>query len=184
MTGHHDHHGHGHRDQQSDETGPGQWGQRGRHRRVSPVEQVDRLVRATGFDLDEFDRLAAVADGIAEAVRALNHATLGRRAIPAPHVAPVLGSLSSAAFRLQQLLPQMNGCLAASLDSQTTGYRVTQDDGSDPLTALLDAEDHLTAAARIAGELARRLDAAQGALSRQTYTATHPADDQDREGLW
>jgi hypothetical protein len=175
MTGHHD---------QRDQHEPGQWERRGRHGRVTPAEQVDRLVRTTGYDLDEFDRLARLADGMAEAVRDLNHATLMRRAIPAPHVAPVLGSLSSAAYRLRQLLPQVNGCLAASLDAEATGYRVTQDDGSDPLVAVLDAEDHLSAAAGIAGELADRLDAAQGALSRQGYAPADPTAQGHREDPW
>jgi hypothetical protein len=83
-----------------------------------------------------------------------------------------------------QLLPQVNGCLAATLDADTTGYRITQDDGSDPLVALLDAEDHLTTAARIAAELAARLDAARGALSRQGYTPTHPGDEHNQENPW
>jgi hypothetical protein len=147
----------------------------GRHGWVSPQEQVDRLVRDPGLDLDEFDRLANLAESTAEAVRGLNHATLTHRAIPAPHVAPILGSLATTAWRLQQLLPQVSGCLAASLDGEVTGYRVSQDDGTDPLAAVVEARDHLTAAARLAGELGSRLGAAHQALSRQRYDFSRPS---------
>jgi hypothetical protein len=147
----------------------------GRHGWVSPQEQVDRLVRDPGLDLDEFDRLANLAESTAEAVRGLNHATLTHRAIPAPHVAPILGSLATTGWRVQQLLPQVSGCLAASLDGEVTGYRVSQDDGTDPLAAVVEARDHLTAAARLAGELGSRLDAAHQALSRQRYDFPRPS---------
>jgi hypothetical protein len=122
----------------------------------------------------------------------LNHATLTHRAIPAPHIAPVLGSLASVGWRLQQLLPQVSGCLAASLDIDATGYRVSQDDASDPLAALDNARDHLSVAAVLAGELGSRLDAAHQALSRQRYEFVAPTPDpghgyhvdRDSRGLW
>ncbi|MGF1662451.1 MAG: hypothetical protein ACFCVG_08260, partial [Kineosporiaceae bacterium] len=107
-----------------------------------------------------------------------------------PHVAPILGSLATTAWRLQQLLPQLSGCLAASLDVEVTGYRVSQDDGSDPVAALSTARDCLSAAARLAGEWGSRLDAAHQALSRQRYDFTRSPRDpehdpgQESEGLW
>jgi hypothetical protein len=148
---------------------------------VLPREQVDRLLDRTRADIDD-DRLARLAAQAHEAVRALNHLTITRPAVPSPRVYPVLGSLSALAWALQQLFPQLAGCLAASLDTHTTGYRVVQDDGGDPLTAVSVARYHFSNTADLARELAEELAAAHDAIARQGYIPVHGALDADDPG--
>ena len=76
---------------------------------------------------------AALARSAAEAIRSLNHATLGQDGLGQPADAyEVLGELSLAASRLPQLLGQVGRWLAAALAAGRLGC----DDGTDPAAAV------------------------------------------------
>jgi hypothetical protein len=131
-------------------------------------------------DRPDPDELADLAGRAADAIRALNRATLTRPALPAPVLASITGSLATLTGRLPQLLAQLGGCLAASLDEHPTGYRVEHDSATDPLPALLTAEDHLADAIPQARALAADLDIAWTALTHLRHVpATDPDDDHD-----
>jgi hypothetical protein len=116
-------------------------------------------------ELDEIEavrsRLVAHADTAHEAIRAVNHATIRRRPLPAPFLAPVLGTLTRLGPALAQACEQLTHALTAAADT----YPLGTDDASDPLTRLLDAEDHLHHAARHAHALGEHLTSAHTALS-------------------
>jgi hypothetical protein len=118
---------------------------------------------------------ARCADTAAEAVRALNHATVftdGGLTGPAD-VYDVLGSLAMLAARLPQALSQLQTFLARE---QTAG-RVQVVDGphaGDPASALVDVERWLTCAAGSADALHQALEQAHATL---TWAAR--ADTQD-----
>ena len=77
-------------------------------------------------------RTLALARTAAEAVRSLNHATLGGGGLAQPADAyAVLGELSLAASGLPQLLAQVGRWLAAALAAGRLGC----DDGTDPAGA-------------------------------------------------
>lgn len=114
------------------------------------------------------DRLALLADEAAEAVRALNHATIGPAVLPAPDLYRVLGNLAPVGHRLQQLAGQLSAALARSADH----YQLTEDDDADPAHSIANARDLLTIAASHASRLGELLDEAQAAISRQGYRTT------------
>jgi hypothetical protein len=107
---------------------------------------------------------ASVADEAGEAIRSLNHLTLGA-ILPGPEVYEILGNLKAVGDRLPQALTQIASGLGRSLDK----YQVTQDDGGDPVEAIATAADHLTRAAQLAAELGIELDHAQSAIAHQGY---------------
>jgi hypothetical protein len=126
----------------------------------------------TAGDGDVFADPVAAAQAAAEAVRALNHATLpaaGGLTHPADAQA-VLAALGMASARLPQALNQ----LRRFLDEQVTAGRVRVVDGEhagDPAAMLTEAGhllDHATIAAR---GLAQLLDAAADTL---TWAAATP----------
>jgi hypothetical protein len=105
---------------------------------------------------------AALARTAAEAVRSLNHATLGGDGLGQPADAyEVLGELSLAASRLPQLLGQVGAWLAAAL----AGGRLGCDDGTDPAAAVSGAWLFISDARAGAAALARDLELAQQQLA-------------------
>jgi hypothetical protein len=105
---------------------------------------------------------AALARAAAEAVRALNHLTLGADGLGQPADAyEVLGELSLAAARIPQLLGQLGRWLAAALASGRLGC----DDGTDPAAAVSGAWLFLSDARASAAALARDLEQAQQQLA-------------------
>lgn len=119
---------------------------------------------------------ARCADTAAEAVRALNHATVftdgGRLTGPA-NVYDVLGSLATLAARLPQALSQ----LQAFLTREHTAGRVQIVDGQhvgDPAAAVADVDRWLTCAAGSADTLREALEHAHTTL---TCTAAGPHRD-------
>ena len=104
----------------------------------------------------------ALARSAAEAIRSLNHATLGGDGLGQPADAcAVLGELSTAASRLPQLLGQVGTWLAAAL----AGGRLGCDDGTDPAAAVSGAWLFISGARASAAALARDLELAQQQLA-------------------
>ena len=109
---------------------------------------------------------ARCADTAAEAVRALNHATLpaaGTLTGPAD-LYDVVGALASLTARLPQALSQLQAFLAG----EHAAGRVRVVDGphtGDPAAALVDIDRWLTRAATAADTLRHALEPAHAALS-------------------
>ena len=111
---------------------------------------------------DSPDGTLALARTAAEAVRSLNHATLGGNGLGQPADAyAVLGELSLAAARLPQLLGQVGTWLAAALAAGRLGC----DDGTDPAAAVSGAWLFISDARASAAALARDLGQAQQQLA-------------------
>jgi hypothetical protein len=111
---------------------------------------------------DSPDGTLALARSAAEAIRSLNHATLGGDGLGQPADAyAVLGELSLAASRLPQLLGQVGRWLAAAL----AGGRLGCDDGTDPAAPVSGAWLFLCDARGSAAALARDLQLAQQQLA-------------------
>jgi hypothetical protein len=107
-------------------------------------------------------RALALARSAAEAIRGLNHATLGGDGLGQPADAyEVLGELSLAASGLPQLLGQVGRWLAAAL----AGGRLGCDDGTDPACAVSGAWLFISDARGSAAALARDLEQAQQQLA-------------------
>lgn len=105
---------------------------------------------------------ATLARAAAEAVRRLNHATLGGDGLEQPADAyEVLGELSLAAAGLPQFLGQVGRWLAAALAAGRLGC----DDGTDPAAAVSGAWLFLSDARGSAAALARHLEQAQQQLA-------------------
>jgi len=108
------------------------------------------------------DGTLALARAAAEAIRGLNHATLGAGGRGQPSDAyAVLGELSTAASRIPQLLGQVGRWLAAALADGRLGC----DDGTDPATAVSGAWLFISDARASAASLARDLEQAQQQLA-------------------
>jgi hypothetical protein len=111
---------------------------------------------------DSPDQTLALARSAAQAVRALNHATLGGEGLVQPADAyEILGELSLAASGLPQLLGQVGRWLAACLAAGRLGC----DDGTDPAAAVSGAWLFLSDARASATALARDLGQAQQQLA-------------------
>ena len=107
-------------------------------------------------------RTLALARTAAEAIRSLNHATLGGDGLEQPADAyAVLGELSLAASRLPQLLAQVGRWLAAALAAGRLGC----DDGTDPAGAISGAAIFISGARGSAAALAGNLSHAQQQLA-------------------
>ena len=114
----------------------------------------------------------ALARTAAEAIRSLNHATLGGDGLAQPADAyELIGELSLAAAGLPQLLGQVGRWLAAAL----AGGRLGCDDGTDPAAAVSGAWLFISDARASAAALARDLGQAQ-----QQLTAVHGAPQGER----
>jgi hypothetical protein len=111
---------------------------------------------------DSPDATLALARTAAEAIRGLNHATLGAGGLAHPADAyAVLGELSLAASGLPQLLGQVGTWLAAALAAGRLGC----DDGTSPAVAVSGAWLLISGARASAAALARDLELAQQQLS-------------------
>jgi hypothetical protein len=116
----------------------------------------------------------ALARTAAEAVRSLNHATLGGGGLAQPADAyAVLGDLSLAAAGLPQLLAQVGRSLAAALSSGRLGC----DDGTDPVAAVSGAWMFMSDARSAAAALARDLSQAQQQLAAVHGTPQEEAEE-------
>ena len=104
------------------------------------------------------------ADDAYEAIRAINHLTLGG-STPAPLVYSILGNLKGVGHMLPQALTQ----LAAGLSRSLVTHDVYEDDGRDPVQSVATATDHLTRAAELAAQIGVELERAQSAISGQGY---------------
>lgn len=123
---------------------------------------------------DSPDGTLALARTAAEAVRSLNHATLGGGGLAQPADAyAVLGELSLAASGLPQLLAQVGRWLAAALAAGRLGC----DDGTDPAGAVSGAWLFMSDARSAAAALARDLGNAQ-----QQLAAVHGGPEQAEQG--
>jgi hypothetical protein len=104
----------------------------------------------------------ALARSAAEAIRSLNHATLGGNGLGQPADAyEVLGELSLAASRLPQLLGQVGTWLATALAAGRLGC----DDGTSPAAAVSGTWLFISDARASAAALAEALGQAQQQLS-------------------
>jgi hypothetical protein len=111
---------------------------------------------------DSPDGTLALARTAAEAIRSLNHATLGGDGLGQPADAcAVLGELSLAASRLPQLLGQVGRWLAAALAAGRFGC----DDGTDPACAVSGTWLFISGARSTAAALARDLEQARQQLA-------------------
>jgi hypothetical protein len=105
----------------------------------------------------------------AEAVRALNHLTLGRRALGEPaELDRLVAELAMMAGRLPQLLRQLGGWL----DAEQHAGRLRSDDTTDPARIVDRAAAELTEAGHAAHDLGRALDDAHQILAH--LAATEP----------
>ena len=118
---------------------------------------------------DDIPRLVQLADAAQEAIRAINHLTLGSHT-PAPVVYDALGNLKGIGTRLPQALTQLAAGLGRSLDA----YDVYEDEGRDPVQSVATATDHRTRAAGLAVELGQELEKAQAAISGQGFRGDGP----------
>jgi hypothetical protein len=109
--------------------------------------------------------VARLADTAAEAIRALNHATISGPPLPAPAVYDVLGSLRMLAHGLDQATRQLGERLAAS----GSAYDLYEADGRDPLESIASALADLVIGSGQARVLAAAVDAAQSAIAGQGY---------------
>lgn len=111
------------------------------------------------------DEVARLADSAAEAVRAINHATIAGPPLPAPGVYDVLGSLDRLGHGLAQATRQLAGRLTASAEA----FDLYEDDGNDPVAQIGAASVALIEAADHARRLGLAVGAAQSAIARQGY---------------
>ena len=129
---------------------------------VDVTVDPDRTDRVADRVADRENELASTAY---EAIRAINHLTIDGKAIPAPEVYTLLGSLKCLGWSLDQALRQISRALAKSL----TVYAVYEDEGGNPEESVAYAMDSLRTAAEHASQIGRLLEAAQTDISRQGY---------------
>ena len=126
---------------------------------------------------DSPDETLALARTAAEAVRFLNHATLGGSGLAQPADAySLLGDLSLAAAGLPQLLAQVGRWLASALAAGRLGC----DDGTDPAAAVSGAWLFMSDARASAAALARDLDHARQQIAA-VNGAPHTEDTEEEE---
>jgi hypothetical protein len=109
-------------------------------------------------------------DAAYEALRAMNHATLGQ-SIPAPVVYELLGSLKQAAGALAQLARQLGHGLERSLITCDV-----YDNNRDPAVSVAMAVHALTVAADQSHHAGNALATAQSAINLQGYTLPSVAE--------
>jgi hypothetical protein len=106
-----------------------------------------------------------LAETAYQSIRSINHITIDAKAIPAPEVYNLLGTLKCLAYSLDQALRQLARALAGSL----AVYAVYEDEGGNPEESVAYAMDSMRAAADHAGRMGELLAAAQDDISRQGY---------------
>jgi hypothetical protein len=122
--------------------------------------------------MSDQDEALALARAAAEAIRSLNHATLGGEGLGQPSDAcEVLGELSLTASRIPQFLGQVGRWLAAALAAGLLGC----DDGTDPAAAVSGAWLFISDARASAAALAEALGQAQQQLSAVNGQPSRPS---------
>lgn len=119
------------------------------------------------------EQVAEHAAAAYEAVRAINHLTIGRPALPAPDVSLPLADFARLGHALGQALDQLGDCLARS----TSTHRLYQDDGSDPAAAVTRAQELMRSAGQLAESFGAYSAAAQQALKWQGHDGPFGADE-------
>lgn len=117
------------------------------------------------YDNDADDRLLIVrhADDAYKAVRAINHATINARSIPAPVVYDFLGNAKTAAgYGINQALSQVADGLLRSLETHDI-----YDDSGDPAENA--AAALMREAASLAAQIGTLLEKAQSRINAQGY---------------
>jgi hypothetical protein len=115
---------------------------------------------------------AALAEQAAEAIRALNHATIRGGGYTYPSdVDRVIGSLTTLAQRLPQALRQAGQWLA----DQDCAGRIGDDRGGDPGLVVMEASSELANASHAAESLARVLARSSRLTARMTSTGGDPS---------
>lgn len=109
--------------------------------------------------------LIRLADTAAQAVRAINHATIVGPPLPAPSVYAILGSLKWLGYGLDQATTQ----LAARLAESAGVFDLYECDGRNPGEQLAAATTALTEAAQHAHAVGVFLDQAQSAIAGQGF---------------
>ena len=109
--------------------------------------------------------IVSSADAIYDELRTICHESLPGTSIPAPVAYKVLGNLKGVEYMLPQALSQLAAGLGKSLDT----HDVYEWQGGDPVQSVATATDHLTRAAKLAGELGAELAQAQNAIAGQGY---------------
>ena len=130
---------------------------------------MDDLRQIISTDDLTSDRAITLARTAAEAIRGLNHATRSDAGLDQPSAAyDILGSLSQAAGRLEQLLTLITRYLGQALTAGTLGH----DRGEDPALAVegtvIFLDDARLSAAALAGDLA-------AACQQLAFINGHPA---------
>lgn len=111
------------------------------------------------------DKMTAAAAAF-EAIRSLNHATLGR-SLPAPLAYELLGSLQQVGFALDQLTHQLGAGLTRSLTTHAV-----YDAKGDPEASVVLAVYGLRRAGEHAHRLGQCLTAVQADISGQGHTGS------------
>lgn len=119
------------------------------------------------------ERVAEHATAAYEAIRAINHLTITRPALPAPDVYLPLADLARLGHALGQALDQLRACLARS----TSTHRLYQDDGSDPVAANTRAQELMRSASQLAESFGAYSAAAQQVINRQGHHGLIDADE-------
>lgn len=113
-------------------------------------------------DADTVDEsLVSYASEACEAIRTINHKTVGGVAIPAPSVYNILGNGRALGYALQQALQQIGAGLVPSLDE----YNLREGDGSDPAINTMTVQNLMNQAVEHAGQIGRLLQEAQDAIN-------------------
>jgi hypothetical protein len=123
-----------------------------------------------GGDDDQKPQSPRVAEESAEAIRTLNHLTLGGDDLRYPaDVYSVLGSLATLAARLPQALQQLTGFLERQLQDGRIQMQQGFAHAGEPEIAVTDASMEMEEAGQAAEQLRAALDRAQQALSGASY---------------
>jgi predicted Zn-ribbon and HTH transcriptional regulator len=111
------------------------------------------------------EAMVTEADGIYEAFRMLNHATITNNA-PAPLVYDLTGNLKAATWGYRQLCEQLGRGVVGSL----TEYEVYDNSDRTPEESAELCRAHLLRAATLLEQVGREIEAAQSAVNQQGYT--------------
>jgi hypothetical protein len=111
------------------------------------------------------EALVTEADGIYEAFRMLNHATITNNA-PAPLVYDLTGNLKAATWGFKQLCEQLGRGVVGSLNE----YEVYDNSDRTPMESATLSRAYLLEAAQLLEQVGALLENAQGAINQQGHT--------------
>lgn len=118
---------------------------------------------------------ADIASAAADQLRALNHALLNAKDVPAPEISATVQALITLTSRMPQALLH----LTAHLGRQQKAERVRLDNGADPAAAVIQADTYLTDAETDLADVSAHLRKAGALLF--TMGAPWELIDEDRE---